>query len=278
MNTFDIKRRSRKEARNLAIGLGKIEFSIQDIWGNEKIVGHGLEIDRKFFSEWSDDFAYVLGLIFTDGNLIKQTYNRKRNQLLDTYAISITQKDPYILGTIRQTIFLNKPIRRIKNNVDSFSHILDFKDKEIYERLESLGLCPNKSLTVQFPEIPAKYLNGFIRGLFDGDGSYYGHHARLTTGSEQFAFGLKSVLKTAGFESTITVTPPGGRRNNPSYTVRVSTAGSNFERFYLFLYTGAKLFIPQKRETFESGLRGTNLHISALKEIANGGEKTSEEE
>ncbi|MEL3972227.1 LAGLIDADG family homing endonuclease [Rossellomorea oryzaecorticis] len=35
------------------------------------------------------------------------------------------------------------------------------------------GIQPNKSLSIQLPTIPDSYLNHFIRGYFDGDGSIY---------------------------------------------------------------------------------------------------------
>jgi AraC-like DNA-binding protein len=253
---YGINRRSRKDARDLAIAGGKLEYSTEYNPGNIIKVKHTqLDINREFFTKWSDNFAYVLGFIYTDGNLLKRHYAKKRKRYVDYYGITISQKDPEILEKIRLAMSLNKPIHKTKNKKDTYLHLLSFRDQEIFERLESLGLCDNKSLVLKFPEVPSQYLGGFVRGLFDGDGSYYGGNARLTTGSKEFAEGLKVALASAGFESTISMTPAGGKRKNPSFSLRVSTRSDSYFRFYLFLYRSANLFIPKKRKTFEESLQ-----------------------
>ena len=244
MEAFHLKRRPRNEARNLAVSAGKVEVSIEDAHGNRKLVKHApLEIDREFFKKWSDNFAYVLGLIYTDGNLLKEHYSSKRKQYVDYYGISISQKDPEILEKVRKAMSLNRPVLKIKNNRDSYLHLLFFRDKGIFERLESIGLCPSKSLTITFPKIPVQYVGGFLRGLFDGDGSFYGGEARLTTGSEDFANGVRDVLTQLGFISYVNVTV----RKSRSFSVRLSTVDGALRRFYKLLYKDAQLFIPRKR-------------------------------
>jgi hypothetical protein len=43
----------------------------------------------------------------------------------------------------------------------------------LYDDLILLGLYPNKSLTIKFPEIPEQFLRDFIRGYLDGDGCVF---------------------------------------------------------------------------------------------------------
>lgn len=76
---------------------------------------------------------------------------------------------------------------------------------------------PAKSLTLQFPTIPIKYLSNFIRGCWDGDGTiiFYDRFRkdrkvfekvrsmRLYTGSINFAHGLQSALNLLGIKSYI---------------------------------------------------------------------------
>lgn len=65
-----------------------------------------------------------------------------------------------------------------------------------------MGLYPNKSLTMQFPSIPKRFLGHFIRGYFDGDGC-----VRLSTAkgvlqklSTVFTSGSKDFLQTLAIQ------------------------------------------------------------------------------
>jgi hypothetical protein len=251
----EVKRRSRKDARDLAVAGGKLKYLHEVSPGKFINVKHTpLEIDRAFFNNWSDSLAYVLGFIYTDGNLIKSYFSKERAQYRDWYCVSISQKDSEILHQIRHALTLNRPVYKVKNNRVGYLHRLEFKDKEIFKQLEAIGLCANKSLTITFPEIPPQYLGGFVRGLFDGDGSYSGGEARLATGSGGFANGLKAALANEGFVSMIYMSPAGEKKKNPSYTVRIATRSDGLVKFYRFLYKDAKLFIARKRKTFEESL------------------------
>lgn len=86
---------------------------------------------------------------------------------------------------------------------------------KIYNDLFELGLYPNKSLTVNFPKIPQKYLGHFIRGYFDGDGCIYfekrkGSKGQLiikrirtifTSGSKKFLEEMDNVLSGIGIDN-----------------------------------------------------------------------------
>ncbi|MBI3810881.1 MAG: hypothetical protein HY283_01565 [Nitrospirae bacterium] len=251
MKSFGIERRSKQDARATALGKGKIAYEIKDTWGNIKHIQHKKqEIDRSFFNNWTDGFAYVLGLIYTDGNLIKESFVKNRNKVVARYQVSISQKDPYILDRIKEMLSLNTALVRSRNNEDSYIHTLRFYDKEIFERLESFGLCPNKSLKIAFPDIPSRYLSGFIRGVFDGDGSYSGKKATLVTGSEAFANGLNSALNLLGFPAHIYVNSTSSK--HPSYSVQISSGRAGMTKLYQFLYRRASIFIPRKREQLKS--------------------------
>jgi hypothetical protein len=63
-----------------------------------------------------------------------------------------------------------------------------------------LGGTENKSLTLEFPEVPKEYLPDFIRGYFDGDGSIMRLknnrvNSAFTCGSKKFLIKLHQALK-----------------------------------------------------------------------------------
>jgi len=78
----------------------------------------------------------------------------------------------------------------------------------MYSDLINLGLHPRKSLTINLPDVPKRYMSHFIRGYFDGDGciNLYRNKnrkgTRLTTifvsGSKNFLISLNNFLKENG--------------------------------------------------------------------------------
>lgn len=56
--------------------------------------------------------------------------------------------------------------------------------------LSKMGMVKNKSLVLQFPDIPNIYVNSFILGYFDGDGSFSYNWSRY--GKPQGTIGITS--------------------------------------------------------------------------------------
>ncbi len=90
---------------------------------------------------------------------------------------------------------------------------------------------PNKSLIVNFPNIPEKYLPDLIRGCIDGDGSithkqykryrnkngkpylFYSAHYSLTSASEKFINELSRILKQKNMGHSIIKCLPGTKKS-----------------------------------------------------------------
>lgn len=109
---------------------------------------------------WSEELAYVVGLIATDGNL-----SRKRG------ALSITSNDVDLLEAVHGWVNLRG---RIRPNVGGYGHRchrLAWYDRQLYEWLLTIGLTPAKSLTLGPLAVPDEYFRDFFRGCIDGDGS-----------------------------------------------------------------------------------------------------------
>ena len=52
---------------------------------------------------------------------------------------------------------------------------IQFKNRIFYDFLLFVGLTPRKSLTMGSLAIPEKYFFDFLRGCFDGDGTFYSY-------------------------------------------------------------------------------------------------------
>lgn len=109
--------------------------------------------------------AYILGFLYADGGNTSN-YDKKR------YCVTITlkQSDVQILNDIKNEIGYESPIKLREYNNGPIA-TFDICNKHIVLKLHELGVVPNKTLTLQFPEWLDKNLySHFIRGYFDGDG------------------------------------------------------------------------------------------------------------
>jgi len=129
-----------------------------------------------FFKKWSGKMTYVLGFLYADGNIVDAA-NSSRTQY-----IKLTSKDKEIIEKIKSVLKAKHPIhsRLPRTSVDRHGRLyksgevfyLKIGSRRMFADLKKIGLMPNKSKVIQFPDnIPSQYLGEFIRGYFDGDGS-----------------------------------------------------------------------------------------------------------
>lgn len=181
MKEYKIPLRSQRCAREIAYDQGKIVVEITDDAGKSYSVIHKkIELDKAFFSSWSAEMAYVLGVLFTDGCLLEEK-RKSRGSTGCTRIIprlSLGQKEPELIRKILALMKCNARIyyrKRIKykNTVAGELYVFDIMCSVVYDDLINLGLKPVKSLNIEFPDVPPEYMRHFIRGCWDGDGSAY---------------------------------------------------------------------------------------------------------
>ncbi|MDD5318748.1 MAG: hypothetical protein PHF79_02940 [Candidatus Pacebacteria bacterium] len=127
--------------------------------------------------KWSADFVYGLGLLASDGNLSP-----------DGRHISFVSTD---LDQIKTFLKVFK-IRDIK--IGKTSHKFNtktafrvqFGDILFYRFLLGIGFTPNKSKTIGEIKIPDNYFYDFLRGSYDGDGTFYSYWDRRWKSSHMF--------------------------------------------------------------------------------------------
>jgi hypothetical protein len=129
----------------------------------------GVKPMGKVKREWSPSFAYAIGLLTSDGCLLN-----------DGRHIDFTSKDKNLCETFKQCLGLN----RIKIGVKSSGSIkhtnkkyfrVQFGDVLFYQFLLGVGLFSAKSKELGELDIPKKYFFDFLRGHFDGDGTFYSY-------------------------------------------------------------------------------------------------------
>ena len=92
LKKYEILARSKRIARTIALDKGKIKTARIDKFGNvDNVIFQKIRYNKKFFKEWSPEMAYVLGLIYTDGNL----HIRKDKSEYEIGILSFAQKERY---------------------------------------------------------------------------------------------------------------------------------------------------------------------------------------
>lgn len=162
------------------------------------------EICTDFFKRWSREMAYVLGFLYADGDITDSVKSSR------TQYIKFSSKDKDVIEKIKFILEAEHPIHcrppRITLHRDgkfyksSELFYLRIGSRRMFSDLRKIGLTPNKSKVLRFPNtIPDKYLNGFIRGYFDGDGSIVFNRKRwirvvFTSGGKDFLEQLSDKL------------------------------------------------------------------------------------
>ena len=145
-------------------------------------------INEGFFKKKSSEMYWILGLIYSDGNLSGREV-----------SIALHKQDVDVFEKIKVCMKTNIPISKRKDNC----YRLRICRKEIKNSLIKLGLIENKSLILKFPKVPKKYLSHFIRRLIDGDGCIDSHSGnlriRLVSGSKKFIDKITEILNELNF-------------------------------------------------------------------------------
>lgn len=116
--------------------------------------------------EWSPEFAYAIGLLVTDGNLSP-----------DGRHFNLTSKDIELIELFKKALNLKNKIGRKARGgeVEKKYYVIQFGDVLFYDFCVSIGLHPKKSKTLAEIEVPRKYFLDFLRGHFDGDGTFHSY-------------------------------------------------------------------------------------------------------
>jgi len=256
MKKYRLVRRTQSKARIEAMKKGKFER-----------FGY-YEINENFFSEWSPEMAWVLGLLFTDG-------------FIRPSRISIWSMDIELLEKVKKTLNSSNPIRITAQSYDKSKHIhtFGFYREKMMEDLNRLGLHQKKSLNMIFPKVPEEYIRHFIRGCWDGDGSIYFESKKLrgsyTCGSFKFIEKLVQELYRAEIYKR---TPPSDKserdkmwsnypdgrfplkiheeKRSKSYYIKIDSK-DGLEKLFHYLYDGVdeSIYLSRKYNTFVKGLK-----------------------
>lgn len=126
----------------------------------------GIQPKEKANRKWSPKLAYAIGLLATDGCLSS-----------DGRHFDLTSMDIDQLNNFLYCLNLKNKIGKKTSGYSGKSYSrIQFGDVIFYRFLLDIGLTPNKSKTLGVLKIPKKYFFDFLRGSFDGDGTFYSYY------------------------------------------------------------------------------------------------------
>ena len=109
--------------------------------------------------DWNTHLAYAVGLIATDGCLVRGR------------TIAFNSKDHELVASLLQCLGKNNKIAPFRTRVGNTAYRTQIGDVGFYRWLLTIGLSPRKSLTLGAISVPDEFLLALVRGLLDGDGS-----------------------------------------------------------------------------------------------------------
>lgn len=121
------------------------------------------KINHNYFDKESENMAYILGLLASDGTVRKKTNEIK---------LTLQSLDLEILEKIKKELEYEGTIKTYTTKAGHSNSSLAFTSEKIKKSLSKYNIVPNKTISFTFPaQLQRKYWRDFFRGYFDGDGT-----------------------------------------------------------------------------------------------------------
>lgn len=198
------------------------------------------QVNLDFFDTPSNEMAWVLGLIASDGDIVNS---------LKSWGITMQDKD--CLEQVASILDYSGIVPNKWGTRDTYR--LSIGSTQMVKSLMDLGLTISKSLTLIYPNISSEYDSHFIRGYFDGDGWFHAQKTQhstglyrgqvgITTGSKEFADEVIIRLEKNGMTPHLNirqpnyVTFPNGITSMRHETYMIRMTGISVVKFYDYIY------------------------------------------
>ena len=221
------------------------------------------ELRHDFFKNIETEIqAYLLGFHAADGSI-----NLERN----TLRVKVTKTDSEIIDLFQNYISPEAYTRdvngfttiiRDKEVVTKTAYEINITSKILINDVINLGFGPNKTYSeLKLPNIPEQLIRHFIRGYFDGDGSFIGSIRKPNPNnreknyrvSTKFEIGSKNkniLQEILDFLNKNNITCNIQYITRDDMYRRTSSAKENVKNFYNFLYSDSNFYLKRKFDKF----------------------------
>lgn len=241
----------------ISIKVNLCRKTIRDILNNNGIARRTNDqyreysVDENYFESLdTNNKVYVLGLLYSDGNVSLKKYN---------IQLSLHKDDKEILEKINKDMKSNKPLyfkefsKYNRNQNDQWGICICCK--KMHNDLAKWGVTPQKTHIVKYPDfLKDNQHSHFIRGVIDGDGcihpyDFKNHNCSIDiNGTYDFCVGCKDVIESIlGIHCSII------KINKNGSTYRTVISGKNQIKIFLdWIYNDAELYLKRKYDIYSS--------------------------
>ena len=204
----------------------------------------------------SEDSAYILGLIASDGCI-----SASNNQIY----IELQREDKELLIRVNKVLENERDVKDYTNSRNYENSKVYFFSKQIKKDLAQFHLIPNKTYNKEysFPELlEEKFFFNYLLGLFDGDGSIKASRDwaawQIDTSSESVAYEIQRRLKLYGIDININQE----KKVNLTLYRCITYKKNNLIKLYNKLYANVptQLYLKRKYEKFTKILNEIIFH------------------
>ena len=193
-----------------------------------------VRIDENIFKKLNPITAYLLGYIFTDGDLVYETKK-------DSYYLRIYSKHRSRIETVKEILNTSAKIQSrkakiYKGIVQSEMFWISIGTPEVINDLIAHGMVVKKNQEIKFPKLKKSLIPHFIRGCWTGSGCvrYTGNTfvSSITIGSLDFIKEIERNLQLQGLTPRNIHSISSSKKS--SYLIKYATKDS--EKLYKYLY------------------------------------------
>lgn len=212
-------------------------------------------IDDFFEKINSHEKAYLLGVWYSDGYLVRE--RRSDGDIRSTKRVGLDVKDIEWLTDIKNTLGSEAPLQKTSKPL---LKRLKITSPKMFEDLKNKGCVENKTFLLKFPtseQVPFDFLNSFILGILDGDGSITiatprkerrSPEVQMTfTGTYDVITGIQKFLKV----DHLKLYQRWPERNNNNYTLQISGFHTVLSILNLLYKDAPDICLKRKKEKFE---------------------------
>jgi intein-encoded DNA endonuclease-like protein len=197
----------------------------------------------------SHEKAYWLGMLAGDG------WVTHKHEI----GLSLQEKDKEMIYKFRDFLESNHNIHIINNGLKkdgthSISYEIRFTNLKMWSDLNKLGIIPNKTKNMEFPNLEENLLSSYMLGLVDSDGCFcLKKHYKI---KDKFNLNFNFVGPTKFVEKFQEILIEKCKVSKTKLTeqstsfIRVVNYGGYKHIFNIvkFLYSNSKIFLPRKKE------------------------------
>jgi hypothetical protein len=234
-----------KVAKEFNVSLSPIKRTLKE--SGVEITNRRYVVNESYFDDIdNEEKAYWLGFLYADG------YIRERKSG-DSLEVKLSVKDKDHLSLFRKCVGSNHLIKEGQSKVkykggistSDMAHLAMYSTR-LVESIKNQGVHSRKTFTIKKPEIQKELIRHFIRGYFDGDGSFsfnpdnYSIKTQIVTASDEFKKFIIDELE--GHNITIKL--------YSQIKLQIQNKMDN-NKFYHYIYDEAKIYLKRKKEKYE---------------------------